>query len=87
MAAFDNVSHHFLDEALGYATEHAMMESECAEKCRAIFRDIYSKATGCVRVTASDGEKIHCEHFPIQRGVVQGHIFLHSASSSLCVCF
>ena len=36
VAAFDTVSHHFLDEALGYATEHAMMETECAEKCRAI---------------------------------------------------
>ena len=31
VAAFDTVSHHFLDEALGYATEHAMMEPECAE--------------------------------------------------------
>ena len=32
VVAFDTVSHHFLDEALGYATEHAMMEPECAEK-------------------------------------------------------
>ena len=75
VAAFDTVSHHFLDEALGYTTEHAMMEPECAEKCRAIFSAIYAKATGCVRVTASDGEKIHSEHFPIRRGVVQGDIF------------
>ena len=75
MAAFDTVSHHFLDEALGYATEHDMIEPECAEKCRAIFRAIYDKATGCVRVTASDGVKIHSEHFPIRRGVVQRDIF------------
>ena len=56
-------------------TEHAMMEPECAKKCRDIFRAIYAKATICVRVTASDGEKIHSEHFPIRRGVVQGDIF------------
>ena len=43
--------------------------------CRAIFRAIYAKATGCVRVTASDGEKIHSEHFLIRMGVVQGDIF------------
>ena len=30
VAAFDTVSHQFLDEALGYATEHAMMEPMCA---------------------------------------------------------
>ena len=28
-----------------------------------------------MRVTASDGEKIHSEHFPVRRGVVQGDIF------------
>ena len=75
VADFETVSHHFLDEALGYETEHAMMEPEFAEKSRAIFRVIYAKATGYVRVTASDGEKIHSEHFLIQRGVVQGDIF------------
>ena len=75
VAAFDTVSRHFLDESLGYATEHSMMEPECAEKCKSIFRAIYAKATGCVRVTAIDGEKIHSEHFTIRRGVVQVDIF------------
>ena len=68
VAAFDTVSHHFLDEALGYATEHAMMEPECSETCRAIFRSIYAKATGCVRVTASDGENISPCTTPLRIG-------------------
>ena len=63
---------HFLDEALEIAVEEGEMTPECAHKCRAIFRAIYSKASGCVRVTASDGEQMNSDRFPLRRGVVQG---------------
>ena len=65
----------FLSSVCFHCLHYAMMEPECDDKCRSILTDIYAKATGYVRVTASDGEKIHSEHFLIRRGVVQGDIF------------
>ena len=66
-AAFDSVSHHFLDETLG--------EAGVSDKCRSIFRAIYAKAAGVVKVRTADGEEVFSEAFPIDRGVLQGDIF------------
>ena len=43
VAAFDSISHRFLDEALE--------EAEASDKSRAIFRAIYKSATAVVRVS------------------------------------
>jgi ribonuclease HI len=66
-AAFDSVSHHFLDMALG--------EAGASDKSRAIFRAIYTKASAMVRVKTTGGEKVFSSTFPVRRGVVQGDIF------------
>ena len=49
-AAFDSVSHLFLDEALGAAG--------ASDKIRSIFRAIYSKANAVVRVQKADGSQV-----------------------------
>ncbi len=66
-AAFDSVSHRFMDEALG--------EARASNKVRAMVRAIYSVATAEVRV-AKDGsaEFATSQPFPINRGVVQGDV-------------
>ena len=51
IAAFDSVSHHFLDMALG--------EAGASDKSRAIFRAIYTKASAMVRVKTT-GDQCHC---------------------------
>ena len=66
-AAFDSISHFFLDSTLG--------EAGVGAKCRSIFRAIYINAAGCVRVRAADGTELYSITFPIRRGVLQGDIF------------
>jgi hypothetical protein len=66
-AAFDTVSHFFLDQALE--------EAGASVKCRAIFREIYEKAKGRVKIRSPSGETLLSEPFDIRRGVVQGDIF------------
>ena len=80
VAAFDTVSHQWLDKALGKAVETGDEKPKYKNKCRAMFRAIYSKPSGCVLTTTSDGEQKHSEKFPIRRRVVQGDIF-----SPLCL--
>ena len=65
-AAFDSVSHKFIDKVL--------KKAKVSRKCRAIFRAIYEAASGKVRVNDTLGKKILSEPFDIQRGVVQGDI-------------
>ena len=69
-AAFDTLSHTFLDEALGHANVSC--------KVRRIIQAIYSAASGSVRVRQHDGSILDSEPFDISRGVLQGDI----ASSS-----
>ena len=65
-AAFDSVSHKFIDEVL--------IAAKASRKCRAIFRAIYDTAKGIVRVNGILKNKIYSEAFNIGRGVVQGDI-------------
>lgn len=74
-AAFDSVSHKFLDEALMKACEKSEEGRKSGAKCRAIFRAIYRKANGVVRVTAEDGSEVLSRVFSIGRGVLQGDLF------------
>ena len=68
VAAFDSISHRFLDEALE--------EAEASDKSRAIFRAIYKSATAVVRVSLpGGGDKVRTDPFPVDRGVIQGDIF------------
>jgi len=66
-AAFDSVSHLFLDESLGVAG--------ASDKTRAMFRAVYGKANAVVRVRKGNGEEVFSESFDVRRGVVQGDIF------------
>jgi hypothetical protein len=66
VAAFDTVSHFFLDEALGVANVSA--------KCRAILREIYEAATAVVTVKQADGTTVMSEEVNVGRGVLQGDI-------------
>ena len=65
-AAFDSVSHKYIDAALGKAG--------ASRKTRAIFRAIYKAAQGAARVQGLDGEKVYSHTFNICRGVIQGDI-------------
>ena len=65
-AAFDSVSHKFIDLALADAGASA--------KSRAMFRAIYQAASATTRVPDTDGEYVQSNPFPIHRGVVQGDI-------------
>ena len=65
-AAFDTISHKFMDETLANAG--------ASRKSRAIFRAIYSAATGIARVRGIDGQTIFSEAFKVRRGVIQGDI-------------
>ena len=65
-AAFDSVSHKFIDATL--------LRAGASRKSRAIFRAIYEAAKGIVRVNGILGEKIFSDAFNIGRGVVQGDI-------------
>jgi hypothetical protein len=66
-AAFDTISHFFLDQALE--------EAQASPKCRAIFRQIYEKATARVKMRSAGGETLLSDSFDVRRGVVQGDIF------------
>ena len=65
-AAFDSVSHKFLDRSLANAG--------ASRKTRAIFRAIYAAAEGTARVNGLHGNKIYSVHFKVRRGVIQGDI-------------
>ena len=65
-AAFDSVSHKFIDEAL--------QRAGASDKIRSVFRAIYKAANAVTKVQGADGKEITSEPFPIDRGVVQGDI-------------
>ena len=65
-AAFDSVSHKFIDTALEKAG--------VSTKVRSMFRAIYKAAAAYVTAAGTDGEKIHSDIFAIARGVLQGDI-------------
>ena len=65
-AAFDSISHKFLDRTLAKAG--------ASRKSRAIFRAIYKAATGIARVRGVDGKYELSGKFNICRGVIQGDI-------------
>ena len=68
-AAFDTISHRFLDESLAAAGVQP--------KIRRIVKVIYTEATGMVRLRLRllSGETMCSEPFPVRRGVIQGDIF------------
>ena len=66
-AAFDIISHRFLDESLAAAGVQP--------KIRRIVKAIYTDATGMVRLRLPSGETMCSEPFPVRRGVIQGDIF------------
>ena len=66
-AAFDTVSHSFLDKALSSAG--------ASTKLRRVIQSIYSAASGCVRIRNPDGTEECSDTFDISRGVLQGDIF------------
>ena len=65
-AAFDSVSHKFIDSALRRA--------KVKPKTRAMFRAIYRAASAVTKVAGPDGEDVVSEAFPVRRGVVQGDV-------------
>ena len=65
-AAFDSISHKFIDRALKAAGVPI--------KIRAMFRVIYQSATAFTTVSSTDGQQVRSDSFPIKRGVVQGDI-------------
>ena len=65
-AAFDTVSHKFLDEAL--------KEVDVPVKIRAMFRAVYQSATAFTTTSGTGDEEIRSGKFPINRGVLQGDI-------------
>ena len=72
-AAFDTVSHKYIDTTL--------VNAGGSRKMIAIFRAIYRVAAGMVRANITDGKKIFSESFDVRRGVVQGDII----SPVLCI--
>ena len=66
-AAFDSVSHKYVDTALKRAGASA--------KARAMYRAIYKAAAAYTEATDADGKKIRCDNFfNTGRGVLQGDI-------------
>ena len=67
-AAFDSISHKFLDKSL--------KKAGASRKTRAIFRAIYDAAEGTARVRGLNGNNIYIysESFKVRRGVIQGDI-------------
>ena len=65
-AAFDSVSHKFLDRSLKNAG--------ASRKTRAIFRAIYAAAEGTARVRGLNGNQVYSASFKVRRGVIQGDI-------------
>ena len=66
-AAFDTISHRFVDESLTAAGVQP--------KIRRIVKVIYAEATGMVRLRLPSGETLCSEPFPVRRGVIEGDIF------------
>ena len=65
-AAFDTVSHKFLDQDL--------KDAGAPIKVRAMFQAIYQAATAYTTTLGVGGENINSKKFPIRRGVLQGDI-------------
>ena len=65
-AAFDSVSHRFIDVAL--------QEAGMTVKIRAMFRAIYKAASAYTTIPTADGKQVKSDSFDIARGVVQGDI-------------
>ena len=65
-AAFDTVSHNFLDRVL--------IRAGASNKLRALFRTVYSSVTADTTVAGADVKFIKSDVFPIRRGVLQGDI-------------
>lgn len=65
-AAFDSISHKFMDKTLAAAG--------ASNKSRSVFRAIYRAAAGKARVKSTDGKYIFSKSFQINRGVIQGDI-------------
>ena len=65
-AAFDSISHKFMDSTLGAAG--------ASRKSRAMFRAIYNVAAGVARARSTDGKYAFSGSFNIRRGVIQGDI-------------
>ena len=65
-AAFDSVSHRFLDAALGKAG--------ATRKTRSLFRTIYAAAQGTARIQGEDGTISMSKFFEVRRGVIQGDV-------------
>ena len=66
-AAFDSVSHKFLD--------YSLEKMGASVQSRALFRTIYENAKGQIRVRNANGSYTFSRSFLINRGVVQGDIF------------
>ena len=65
-AAFDSISHKFLDRSLKNAG--------ASRKTRAMFRAIYAAAEGTARVRGLNGDQVYSASFKVRRGVIQGDI-------------
>ena len=65
-AAFDTVSHKFLDKAL--------KEAGVPIKMHTMFRAAYQSATAFTTTTGAGGVEVKSGTFPIRRGVLQGDI-------------
>jgi hypothetical protein len=65
-AAFDSISHKFIDLALE--------EAGAKPRTRALFRAVYGSAAAMTKVKDVDGEYAFSDRFPVRRGVVQGDI-------------
>ena len=65
-AAFDSVSHKFIDKTL--------TDAGVSNKLRTMFRAVYQAATAFTTVQGTDHTTVLSDLFPIRRGVVQGDI-------------
>ena len=65
-AAFDSVSHKFLDETLARAG--------ASNKLRAMARAVYESASAYTSVAGAEGKRIKTDEFRVKRGVLQGDI-------------
>ena len=65
-AAFDSVSHKFIDSTL--------QDAGASIKTRRMFRAIYLAASAVTKVNNANGSVSYSDSFPIRRGVLQGDI-------------
>ena len=66
-AAFDSLSHRYLDESLA--------DAKAPAKVRRMIRAIYNVATGAVRILQPPGHSVCSDRFDINRGAIQGDIY------------